>query len=233
MKLRFIIFCSIVLWTIIGSNEPLYAQKAHPKKKLPLIESVASGKSDFYVIFLTGDFGFRNFDKAIVRRLNTKNVSVVVLNAQNYFYSKKNPAQLGADIGSIINQYDRKWNQKQVILMGYSMGAEVLPFAVNQLEEKYRTHLRDVILIGPSQKAIFRLKPTDYLFEEKKGTDIYTELLKMKSQRSYIICDNNPASLCRKNLDGICDHDFLGGGHHFGHDYALLSNLITRRLNLE
>ena len=117
--------------------------------------------------------------------------------------------------------------------MGYSMGAEVLPFAVNQLDEQYRDHLKDVILIGPGQRAIFRLKPTDYLFEEKKGTDIVAELSKMKAQRSYIICDDNPSSLCRKNLEGICDHDFLGGGHHFGHDYALLSNLISRRLNLE
>ena len=79
MKLFFPVFCSVFLLATLGFDVPLFAQKVHPKKKLPLIESVASGKNDFYVIFLTGDFGFRNFDKAIVNRLNAKNVSVVVL----------------------------------------------------------------------------------------------------------------------------------------------------------
>ena len=233
MKLYWFTFFKVFILISLWFNGSLLAQKAQTKKKLPIIESAATGNRDFYVIFLTGDFCYRNFDKAIVHGLNVKKVSVVVLNAQNYFYSKKSPAQLGYDLGSIINQYTRKWNKKRVILMGYSMGAEVLPFAVNRLEDKYKQQLKDVILIGPSQKAIFRLKPTDYLFEEKKGTDIFTELLKMKPQRSFIICDDNPNSLCRKNLDGISDHEFLGGGHHFGHDYLLLSELIGQRINLE
>ena len=233
MRLFLLTFWFVFIVSSFWVNGSLFAQKVQTKKKLPIIEAVASGNRDFYVIFLTGDFGYMNFDRVIVHRLNIKKVSVVVLNAKTYFYSKKSPAQLGYDLGSVINQYNRKWNRNKVILMGYSMGAEVLPFAVNRLEEKYRLQLKDVILIGPSQKAIFRLKPTDYLFEEKKGTDIFTELLKMKSQRSYIICDDNPYSLCRKNLDGVSDHDFLGGGHHFGRDYMLLSELIDRRLNVE
>ena len=232
MRLFLLTFFKLFIFTTLWFNGPLFAQKVQTAKKLPIIESAAAGHRDFYVIFLTGDFGFRNFDKAIVRRLNIKKVSVVVLNAQNYFYSKKSPDQLGKDLGSVINQYNRKWKMEKVIFMGYSMGAEVLPFAVNRLDDNYRHQLKDVILIGPSQKAIFRLKPTDYLFEEKKGTDIFAELVKMREQRPYIICDDNPNSLCRKNLEGISDHDFLGGGHHFGHDYLLLSELIGRRLNL-
>ncbi len=211
---------------------PLFAQKIQ-KKKLPIIESVSPGNSDFYALFLTGDFGYLNFDKAIVHYLNVKKIPVVVLNTKNYFWSKKNPAQLGHDLGSIINQYNKKWSRKKVIFIGYSMGAEVIPFGVNNLDEKYKNQLADIILIGPSQKAIFRLKPTDYIFEDKKGTDIYSELLKMKPHRSYIICDDSKLSICRKNLEGISDHDFLGGGHHYGHNYRLLSQLIGKRLNIE
>jgi len=222
------VFIVITFWF----NASLYAGNIQPTKNIPTIESVAAGKCDYYVIFLTGDFGFMNFDKEIVHYLNVRHVSVVVLNSKNYFRSAKSPAQLGHDFAFLINQYNRKWNQHKVVLMGYSMGAEVIPFAVNRLEEKSRLQLSDIILIAPGQKAIFRLKPTDYLFEEKKGTDIYSELVKMRAQRSYIICDDSPYSIRKKNLDGVCDHDFLGGGHHFGHNYALLSKLIGKRLNL-
>ena len=36
----------------------------------------------------------------------------------------------------------------------------------------------------------------------------------------YIICDDNEISICQKDLEGVADHDVLGGGHHFGGDYA-------------
>jgi type IV secretory pathway VirJ component len=233
MKLFLFSFCKVFIFITLWIDASLFAQKVQTTMNLPTRESISTGSSDFYVIFLTGDFGFRNFEKAIVHYLNVKNVSVVVINTKKYFRSEKSPAQLGRDLGSIINQYNRKWSQNKVLFMGYSMGAEVLPFAVNCLDDRYRLQLIDVILIGPSQKAIFRLKPTDYLFEEKKGSDIYAELLKMRAQRSYIICDDSKFSICSKNLEGVIDHDFLGGGHHFGRDYMLLSKLIGKRLNLE
>ena len=222
-------FIFLTLW----SSASLFAEKVQTIKDISTIESVSGGNCDYYVIFLTGDFGFMNFDKAIVHYLNVKNVSVVVVNSKTYFRSAKSPAQLGRDLGSIIIQHNKKWNKHKVILMGYSMGAEVIPFAVNRLDEKSRLQLLDILLIAPGQKAIFRLKPTDYLFEEKKGTDIYAELLKMRATRCYIICDDSEFSICRKNLEGLSDHAFLGGGHHFGHNYVPLSKLIGRRLNLE
>jgi len=226
-------FCKVFIFTTLWFNVSLFAQKVQTTKNFPTKESKANGNCDFYVIFLTGDFGFLNFDKTIVHDLNVKYVSVVVLNSKKYFQSSKSPAQLGFDLGAIINQYNRKWDLHKVVIMGYSMGAEVIPFAINRLDEKSRLQLMDVILIAPGQKAIFRLKPTDYLFEEKKGTEIYAELLKMRAQRSYIICDDSEFSICRKNLEGVSDNDFLGGGHHFGRNFLLLSKLIERRLNLE
>ena len=233
MKIYLSYFCKVFIFIVLWFNSSLFAQKVQTTKNFPTLESISNGNRDFYVIFLTGDFGFMNFDKTIVRYLNIKNVSVVVINSKNYFQSAKSPAQLGFDLGSIINQYNIKWNLHKVVIMGYSMGAEVIPFAINRLDEKSRLQLMDIILIAPSQKAIFRLKPTDYLFEGKKGTDIYSELLKMRAQRSYIICDDSEFSICRKKLEGICDYDYLGGGHHFGRNYPVLSKLIGKRLNLE
>jgi type IV secretory pathway VirJ component len=123
--------------------------------------------------------------------------------------------------------------QEKVVLIGYSMGAEVFPFAVNCLYDKYMDELIDLILIGPWQKATFKVKLADYFFEINKGADIYTELKKMKTKNVYIICDDNEISICHKDLEGVIDYDLLGGGHHFGGDYVALSKLIGKRLHLE
>ena len=77
-----------------------------------------------------------NLVQSVTRYLNSKNVSVLAINTQKYLWSEKEPVQIACDIESLIDSND-KWGQKKVVLMGYSMGAEVLPFAVNCMEDKY------------------------------------------------------------------------------------------------
>ena len=215
------------------SSWSLGARKMQSGKILPIIESKSKGNNDYYVILFTGNGGWRNLVQSITHYLNSKKVSVVAINTKKYFWSQKTPAQIGCDLETLIDRYNLKWGQKNVVLMGYSMGAEILPFAINCIGEKYMQEVADLVLIGPWQKATFKIILRDYYFEVNKGSDIYTELLKMKLQKGYIICDNNQFSICHKNLDGVIDHDFLGGGHHFGGDYNALSKLIGQRLNLE
>jgi type IV secretory pathway VirJ component len=101
------------------------------------------------------------------------------------------------------------------------------------MNDKYINDVNDMILIGPWQKATFKVKLKDYFMEVNKGTDIYAELLRLKMKNVYVICDGNEFSICKKDLDGIIDYDLLGGGHHFGGDYVALSKLIGKRLNLD
>jgi type IV secretory pathway VirJ component len=233
MKNILSLFCKVLLIGNICFHSSLFAQKVQPTGNLPVIESRSNATNSYYVILLTGNGGWKSLVQSVTFYLNSKNVSVVAINTQKYLWSEKEPAQIACDIESLIDNFFNKWGQKKIVLMGYSMGAEVLPFAVNCMKEKYIGEINDLILIGPWQKATFEVKLTDYLYEDNKGLDIYPELLKLKTGKGYIICDDNEFSICKKNLEGVIDHNFLGGGHHFGHDYTALSKLIGKRLNLE
>ena len=227
------LFFKALLISILFVCPSLFAQKVKPSTYLPTIESRSKGNCDYYVILLTGNGGWRNLVQSVTHYLNLKNVSVLAINTKKYLWSKKSPAQIGCDLESLIDRCTNKWGQKKVVFMGYSMGAEVLPFAIDCMKDKYRDEISDLILIGPWQKVTFKVKLRDYYLEVNKGTDLYPELLKMKTKKGYIICDDNEFSICRKDLDGVIDHDFLSGGHHFGGDYWTLSRLIGKRLNLE
>jgi len=223
------VFIYVNIWSLTS----LIAQNVQPTKNLPIIEYKSTGISAYYVIFITGNGGMKNLEKSIHQYLNIRNISVVVINAKKYFWSEKCPAQIGCDLETLMNQYNRKWGETKVVLMGYSLGAEVLPFAVNKMRDQYKKKIFDLILIGPSQKAIFKVRPLDYFFGANKGTEIIKELLKMKAGKAYIICDDSEFSLCKIDLAGLIDHDLLEGGHHFGRDYTPLSKLIGKRLGLE
>ena len=226
LSVIFLIFHFGFAITISGQN-------LKPTKKLPLIESKSTANNGYYVILLTGNGGWRKLVQSVTQYLNSKNISVVAINTKQYMLSEKKPVQIACDLESLIERYSLKWDQDKVVFLGYSMGAEVLPFAVNKMDDKYTENLLDLILIGPWQKATFRVKLADYFFEINKGADVFTELKKMKSKNAYIICDDKDISICQKNLDGVVDHDLLSGGHHFGGDYNTLSQLIGKRLHLE
>jgi type IV secretory pathway VirJ component len=233
MKNILVTFLKIFLIILVSSHSSLFAQKILPTKKIPIIESRAFGKNDYYVIFLTGNGGWRDLAQSVAHYLNSKGISVLAINAKKYFWSEKKPAQIACDLETLIDRYSTKWGPEKVVLLGYSMGAEVLPFAVNCLEDKYRHELTDLILIGPWQKATFKVNLLDYVMEVNKGADIYDELQKLKMKRAYVICDDNKISICNKGLDNVIDHDLLEGGHHYGGDYSALSKMIGKRLNLE
>jgi type IV secretory pathway VirJ component len=211
----------------------LVSQDLVPTRNIPVIESKATGKSGFYIIFLTGNGGWKNLAKYVTSYLNSKEVSVLAINTKKYLLSEKKPEQIACDLETLVDRYEVKWNAERVVFIGYSMGAEVLPFAVNRMGEKYIGKLEDLILIGPWQKATFKVKLADYFYEVNKGEDIYEELQKMKLKKSYVICDDNEYSICLKDLQGVIDHEQIGGGHHFGGDYESLARLIGKRLDLE
>jgi type IV secretory pathway VirJ component len=200
---------------------------------MPLIENHSEGKSNYYVILLSGNGGWRDLDKSLTAYLNSKNISVLGLNTKQYLLSEKKPEQIAFDLETLMDRYDFKWKHDKVVLIGYSMGAEILPFVVNRMDERYTKKIQNIILIGPWQKATFKVKLADYIYETNEGEEIYPELLKVKHINTYVICDDNEYALCLKPIDGKVDHDELSGGHHFGGDYDALSKLIGKRLKLE
>ena len=112
------------------------------------------------------------------------------------------------------------------------MGAEVLPFVLNQTNVFYINKIKDLILIAPAQKAIFKIKMKNYLVDSNEGQEVLPELKKLKITRKYCICDDNKYSLCKKELNGTIEYDVLKGGHHFDGDYSALNVLLNKRLSL-
>jgi type IV secretory pathway VirJ component len=233
MRSNFTIYFRLVLNAVIFLSTPVLGQDIHATANIPVIENASRGKSGYYVILLSGNGGWRDLDKSLTAYLNSKDVSVLGLNIKQYLLSEKKPEQIAFDLQTLMDKYDILWKCDKVVLMGYSMGAEILPFAVNQMNERYTKKIQNIVLIGPWQKATFKVKLADYFYEVNEGKEIYPELLKVKHINTYIVCDDNEYALCLKPIDGIVDHDELPGGHHFGGDYDALSKLIGRRLKLE
>src|SRR5437899_2266308 len=102
--------------------------------KLPLIEVPATkGASDTLVVFVSGDGGWAKIDKSMSKVLAENGMPVVGLNALQYFWTKRTPDSAARDLQWVLEHYLAAWKKDRVLFVGYSRGADVLPFMINRL----------------------------------------------------------------------------------------------------
>src|SRR5262249_14335278 len=122
---------------------------------LPLVEYPVDTPSPLLAIIYSGDGGWRDLDKQIGESLSDAGIPVVGIDSLRYFWNRKPPETIGADLAAIIRDYSTRWQASKVILIGYSFGADILPFAVNHLPPDIRAMIYQISLLGLEATAGF------------------------------------------------------------------------------
>ena len=97
---------------------------------------------------MSGDGGWAGLDKDIAAALAADGIPVVGLDSLRYYWSARTPEGLAADTDRMIRYYLAHLGKQRVLLIGYSQGADVLPFAVNRLPEATRARVRLAAVLG-------------------------------------------------------------------------------------
>lgn len=201
--------------------------------KLPLIEvpARANVSKPYFAVMISGDGGWAKIDKAVSEKLAAGGVPVVGLNALEYFWQKREPAALARDVASVIETYAARWNRHDVVLIGYSRGADVLPFAVSRLPEPVRRRIALVALLSPSKSATFEFKVTDW-FKDRNGLPTRPEIDKLRGTKTICVYGTDDKETVCTDVDAqIARRIPLAGAHHFDKDYEALADIITVQVN--
>ncbi|HEX7804422.1 MAG TPA: AcvB/VirJ family lysyl-phosphatidylglycerol hydrolase [Pseudoxanthomonas sp.] len=197
---------------------------------LPLIEVPAGGDSDTFAILLSGDGGWAGLDKEVAGALVAKGIPVVGFDSLRYFWKAREPDELAADIDRIVRYYAKHWGRKRVVLIGYSQGADVLPFAVNRLSDASRTLVAQTVLMGLGQNASFEFHLANWIGKDD-GLPILPEAVKLSEADTLCLYgEDEDDSLCPDIPPGHVHAQSLPGGHHFDGAYDKLAELIVQRI---
>ncbi|HSP14002.1 MAG TPA: AcvB/VirJ family lysyl-phosphatidylglycerol hydrolase [Thermoanaerobaculia bacterium] len=205
---------------------PLLAADSKP---LPLIEVPARTASagPLFAVIISGDGGWAKIDKSISAGLAGQGIPVVGLNALEYFWTARAPETLARDVATIIERYGARWNATHVLLIGYSRGADVLPFAVTRLPEPIRKRVALVALLSPSKSATFEFKVADW-FKDRNGVPTRPEIDKMRGTKTICVYGtDDPDTVCTDVDARVARPIALAGSHHFDRDYDQLTKIIT------
>jgi len=200
---------------------------------LPVVEVPAEnpdpggGNSDTFAVLLSGDGGWAGIDKEVASRLAARGIPVAGVDSLRYFWAPRTPEGLAKDLDRIIQYYADQWRRSRVLLIGYSQGADVLPFAFNRLAPKTRSLVKLTTLIGISTTASFEFHVTHWLGGGDEGLPTAPELRKMAAPGTLCIYgDDDEDTVCPSVSATNALTIKLSGGHHFGGDYGRLAQLI-------
>ncbi|QDE32782.1 AcvB/VirJ family lysyl-phosphatidylglycerol hydrolase [Shewanella polaris] len=202
---------------------------------LPLIElPTTSNKNQPLAIILTGDGGWAGIDKSIGESLNKQGIPVVGFNSLQYFWNRKSPEQAALDLGNVIKYYTNLWSRKQVILIGYSRGADVLPFMRNGLTISEKNLVKEMVVLGQSKTVDFQFHVSDWLMANNHDSElaVIPEMQKLTDQN--ILCvygiDEKPLTTCSQLNPENFHIVEMSGGHHFSGDYEKLVHIILEHI---
>jgi type IV secretory pathway VirJ component len=197
--------------------------------ELPLVELPASGPGDLMAVFYSGDGGWRDLDKEIAGRLQAEGIPVVGVDSLRYFWSEKTPEQVAADLATILAHYRVAWRRPDVLLVGYSFGADVLPFAYNRLPEDAKARVRRMALLGLAPTADFEIHVTGWLGVEAHADSRPTapELARIPPElvQCFYGAEEDDTACTLPELEGA-ELVRTPGGHHFDGDYGKLADAI-------
>lgn len=220
----------MLLICITSFGIPLNKIQDTKPSELPLKEYYVDGKSDYFVIMYTGDGGWKSLALGMADYFHNNNVPFVGLDVKKYFWTKRTQNEIVASLEKIINYYCSEWHKNKVVLIGYSFGAEVLPFAAGEIGCDLKLKIKKVILIAPGKKAAFEVTIGSMLDFSGDGLPVAPELSKTRYDAFYIICDDSQDALCNV-LDKQYDYKILNGGHHFDGDFEDLYRSIWVKVN--
>jgi len=196
---------------------------------LPLIELPAAHPNGLMAIVISGDGGWRDLDKTIAQALQKDGVSVVGWDSLRYFWSEKPPAQTSRDLARVMQTYGARWHAEHIALIGYSFGADVMPFAYNRLPQAQRAKVSLIALLGFAPDADFQIRVGGWLGmpASDKALKVQPELTKVPA--AIVQCfygaeeeDTLCPALDKSGIEVIR----TSGDHHFGGGYNAMEKRI-------
>jgi type IV secretory pathway VirJ component len=196
---------------------------------LPLVEVPATGvaRSDLFAILMSGDGGWAGLDQDVAAALSANGIPVVGLDSLRYYWTARTPEGLATDTDRLIRYYIEHLHKQRVLLIGYSQGADVLPFAVNRLPAATRARVALTAVMGMSEHALFEFHLTSWVSEDSSGPATLPEIDRITGAPVLCIYGADESdSLCPKLDPKKFKIVELKGGHHFDGDYANLARQI-------
>lgn len=194
---------------------------------LPIVAVPSSSGHGRMAIFLSGDGGWAGLAQQVSSALAHDGIPVAGLDSLKYFWKRRTPEETVRAVERVADHYLREWHAEQLVLIGYSFGADVLPQTVAGLRPDLRRRVVGLSLIAPSSVATYEVHVSGWLGVSSPGDPTVPVLERLRGLPMVCIYgDGDPDAVCPVLPQGLARVEKLPGGHHFGGDFAAVARQV-------
>jgi type IV secretory pathway VirJ component len=208
-----------------------------PVTDLPLVELAATqgvtANADRFVVLLTGDGDWAALVRDVAGQFAARGMPVVGLKARSYMKRGRDAEVTTRDVSRVVETYAARWGRPHVLLVGYSRGADWLPFVLARGGERLRERTKLVGMLAMAERAKFSFSLFDMVRSTSDPSDppIAPELAKLRGLGLPLACVygvDEEETGCKGADPALMTVFARAGGHHFDSDAAaIVTQLLT------
>jgi type IV secretory pathway VirJ component len=201
-------------------------------RDLPIIitNSKTPDKQAPIALLISGDGGWYGFEQSIADNLATRGIPTIGFDSKKYFWSRKTPEKTAADIAKALDFYCKEWGREKFILIGYSLGAEIVPFIVNRLPQEIKSRIKSTVLMSPATTTDFEIHISNMLGMGNRQNTYNTidEIIKMQNVPTLIILGDGE----KTEIPGLLSNTTviikkIPGDHHYKFNLPLIMQTMS------
>jgi len=208
------------------SGSPPQKDESEVVKNLPLVitESESTVNDGLIALFISGDGGWYSFEQSIADKLAEDGIPTVGLDSKKYFWKRRTPEETTADMETALNYYCKAWKRDRFLLIGYSLGAEIIPFITTRLPDKMRTSAT-CVLLSPEPHTDFEVHISNMLGmgNHQNTYKVPEEIIRLKAVKTLIIYGSGEKTPLPDLIGGSnATVVTIPGDHHYKFDISLI-----------
>ncbi|SFH62037.1 AcvB/VirJ family lysyl-phosphatidylglycerol hydrolase [Albimonas pacifica] len=219
-------------WAVSGADVA-FREGAAGEPMPVVLHPVPPGAAErgVFAIFLSGDGGWAAFDAQVADQLAAQGVPVAGVSLLRWLWREKRPEAMARELAGLIARRSAAWGERPVLVIGFSMGANVAPFALRRLPAAAQARLAGLVLLAPERRTGFEISPAGWLGGATGAADVAAEIAALPPALP-VLCvrgAEEESSACDPPLPGAATLA-LPGGHHLGKAHDRVAEAILELL---
>jgi type IV secretory pathway VirJ component len=214
------------------SEEAQPAEKTIPDiKNIPVVITKArsENRNGPVALLISGDGGWYAFEQNIANKLAEQGIPTIGLDSKKYFWKRKTPEETANDMANLISFYAKESGKERFMLIGYSLGAEIVPFIVNRLPEEMKSKVLSAVLLSPAINTDFEIHISNMIGigNSQNTYNAVDEITKMQPVPTLIIFGDGEITKVPELLTGTSVKIIkIPGDHHYKFNVPLIMQVI-------
>jgi type IV secretory pathway VirJ component len=226
MKKTNVFFCfAVLIIGVLNGQSPDTGEKRFPNIPYNITNGKTSVSSQSVALLFSGDGGWFGFEQSIADRLGAYGITTIGIDTRKYFWKRKTPEQTASDMAEILSFYRKAHGKTQFIIMGYSQGAEIVPFVITGFPEDLRSKVISAVMLSPETTTDFEIHISNMvgLGSRQNTYNVIEEINKIMKTNVLIIFGEGEKTPVPGLLRGTgVKISVIPGDHHYKSNSALI-----------